>query len=56
MARAMKDSGATRVRWVAEDDIHTCRVCHKRDNNIYPIDEVPPKPHVNCRCWLVRYP
>lgn len=54
--RAMKDSGVKKVRWVAEDDSHTCKVCHKRDNNVYDIDSIPPKPHINCRCWLVRVP
>lgn len=54
--QAMKDSGVKRVRWAAEDDDHTCKVCHKRDDVIYSIDDVPPKPHINCRCWLVRVP
>ena len=53
---AMKDSGVKKVKWVAEDDTHTCKVCHKRDNEVYPIDDIPPKPHINCRCWLVRVP
>ena len=51
---AMIDSGVKRVKWVAEDDIHTCKVCHKRDNKVYDIEDIPPKPHINCRCWLVR--
>lgn len=54
--KAMKDSGVKKVRWVAEDDTHTCKVCHKRDDTVYPIDDIPPKPHINCRCWLVRVP
>ena len=54
--RAMIASGVKKVRWVAEDDTHTCKVCHKRDDKIYDIDNIPPKPHINCRCWLVRVP
>lgn len=54
--KAMIASGVKKVKWIAEDDIHTCPVCHKMDNKIYPVDKIPPKPHINCRCWLRRVP
>ncbi|MBO5967273.1 MAG: minor capsid protein [Clostridia bacterium] len=46
------DAGVKKVRWTAEDDERVCRVCEKRDGNIYPIDKVPPAPHFRCRCIL----
>lgn len=48
--QAYRDSGARRVKWVAEHDESTCSVCRRRDGNIYPIGAVPSDPHPNCRC------
>ena len=45
-------NGIKKVKWNAEHDEKTCKVCRERDGKIYPIDKVPPKPHYNCRCWL----
>ena len=45
-------NGIKKVKWNAEHDEKTCKVCRERDGRIYPIDKVPPKPHYNCRCWL----
>lgn len=42
--------GVKRVRWKAEHDSKTCKVCRDRDGNVYPIADVPEKPHYNCRC------
>ena len=52
--QALIDDGITRVEWIAEKDEKTCAVCHKRDGNVYPIANIPPKPHPNCRCTLRR--
>ena len=52
--KGYKDSGARKVRWVAEDDKRTCKKCRERSGRVYPIDKIPPKPHPNCRCWLER--
>lgn len=49
---AMKDSHIRVVEWVAEDDSRTCTVCRARDGKRYRIEQVPPKPHINCRCYL----
>lgn len=51
--KAYKDMGIKRVRWVTENDEKVCHDCHDRHNVIYPIDNIPPKPHWRCRCWLV---
>lgn len=45
-------NGIKKVKWNAEHDEKTCKVCRERDGKIYPIDKVPAKPHYNCRCWL----
>lgn len=45
-------NGIKKVKWNAEHDEKTCKVCRERDGHIYPIDKVPAKPHYNCRCWL----
>lgn len=47
-----KKNGIRKVKWNAEHDEKTCKVCRERDGKIYPIDKVPAKPHYNCRCWL----
>lgn len=52
--KGYKDSGAEKVRWVSEDDKRTCKKCRERNGRVYPIDKIPPKPHINCRCWLER--
>ena len=47
-----KEAGVKKVRWIAQDDKKTCRICEERDGKIYRIDKVPSKPHFNCRCYL----
>ena len=50
---AYTDAGVQKVRWIAEDDSKTCGVCNELDDEIFDIDDVPPKQHLNCRCYLV---
>lgn len=49
---AYMDAGVEKVEWVTMDDIKVCPECEARDGKIYPIDKVPPKPHIRCRCEL----
>lgn len=49
---AFKAAGMESVMWVSEHDERVCRTCESRDGTIYPLAEVPPKPHYRCRCWL----
>ena len=51
--KGFKDMGVTHVRWVAADDEKTCEICGARDNKIYKINKIPPKPHYGCRCYVV---
>lgn len=49
------DDDVTNVIWVTIDDEKRCKECVKRDGKIYDIDDIPPKPHPNCRCILLPY-
>jgi len=53
--RAFKDAGVTQVQWVTEKDGRVCGTCHDMDGNVYDIDKIPAKPHVNCRCKIRIY-
>ena len=48
-----KKNGIRRVMWQSEHDEKVCEECKERDGKIYPIDDIPTKPHYRCRCWLV---
>lgn len=50
--QGLKDTQVKVVEWCAEDDSKTCSICQARDGKRYKIDAIPPKPHINCRCWL----
>lgn len=51
--QAFRDADVEYVRWVAEIDDRTCKICLDRDGRIYRIDEVPIIPsHWRCRCRL----
>lgn len=51
--KGFKDMGVERVRWIAADDEKTCPVCGDRDNKVYRLNKIPPKPHYGCRCYIV---
>jgi len=51
MIQAYMDFGVKEVRWVTQKDERVCSECGPRDEQVFPIDEVPPK-HYGCRCWL----
>lgn len=48
-----KKLGVKKVQWIAEHDHKTCGVCEELDGEIFNLDEVPPKQHHNCRCYLI---
>lgn len=48
--QALDDAGAKGVVWVTERDQRVCADCHQLDGRWFPLDEVPAKPHWNCRC------
>ena len=51
---AYRQEGVEKVRWISEEDSKVCPVCKERNGNVYPINELPPKPHYNCRCYFER--
>lgn len=53
--RAYIDSSVSDVMWVSVKDDKRCKVCKSRDGKVYPIEDVPPKPHIGCRCYLIPY-
>ena len=48
-----KKNGIRRVMWQTEQDEKVCEVCKERNGKIYPITDIPVKPHYRCRCWLI---
>lgn len=53
LKQAYKDSKVKKVRWMTVHDEKRCGYCWSLNGRIFPIDEVPDKPHRNCRCWIV---
>lgn len=51
--QAYTDNGETKLQWVTTPDDRRCKVCAERDGKIYDIRNIPPKPHIGCRCILV---
>lgn len=52
MIQAFKDNGTTHVRWVTSPDDRRCKECTSMHGKIYPIENIPTKPHIHCRCWV----
>lgn len=52
--QAYSDMDVQYVRWRTADDEKVCYICNERDGKVYPVLEVPTKPHHNCRCYVVR--
>lgn len=50
--QAFRDAGITQVMWHTEADEKVCDECAPLNGQIFAIDNVPRKPHPNCRCWL----
>ena len=48
--------GVERVKWNTNIDGRECKVCRERNGKTYSIDNVPPKAHRNCRCYLTPVP
>ena len=51
-----KDSGVEKVLWNTNIDGRECKTCRERNGKVYPIGNVPPKAHRNCRCYLTPVP
>ena len=53
--QAYTDMGIERVIWVSVKDNRRCSECIYRDGKVYNLEDVPPKPHWGCRCYLIPY-
>lgn len=49
---AFRDAGVKRVRWVTQKDERVCPECGELDEQIFPIESVPPPQHIHCRCEI----
>lgn len=45
-----KEKGEQYVRWITMEDERVCGECDSYNGMIFPIDELPPRPHSGCRC------
>ena len=54
VVQAYADDGVKRVRWVTAVDDRRCAECKSRHGKVYEIDNIPPKPHLHCRCYVEK--
>ena len=54
LVEAYRDDGVEKVRWITAVDERRCAECKSRHNKIYDIDDIPPKPHRFCRCYVEK--
>ncbi len=52
LIQAYRDNGTEKVQWVTAVDDRRCKQCAALHGKIFPIDKIPPKPHIHCRCWV----
>ena len=52
MIQALQDAGVPMARWVDMHDGRVCTDCRQLDGRVFPVDEIPAKPHMRCRCRL----
>ena len=50
-----KENKIKYVRWITQGDEKVCSECKERNGKIYPVDNIPAKPHYRCRCWIEPY-
>ena len=51
--KAFADTGIEKVRWKTEEDSRVCKECGELNNKVFPIGNVPDKPHIGCRCYFL---
>lgn len=50
---AYEAAGVAKGMWLTERDQRVCSDCHQLDGKVFPLTEVPTKPHWNCRCRIM---
>jgi SPP1 gp7 family putative phage head morphogenesis protein len=53
-ASEMEKSSVETVQWVTAEDERVCQQCEHLDGLVFPIDKVPNRPHIGCRCKIVK--
>lgn len=53
--QAFKDAGVEKVKWVTQNDEKVCSKCNALDGKVFPITQVPTKPHWRCRCTITSF-
>lgn len=53
VVQAYEDAEEPEVMWVSERDNRVCHECKELDGEVFPLRDVPTKPHMGCRCRLV---
>jgi len=48
--KAFQDYGAEMVEWISERDNRVCNECYALNGQVFPVRELPRKPHWGCRC------
>lgn len=49
-----KKDGFKKVKWQVMD-VNACDKCKELKDKIFNIEDLPIKPHINCRCWVMPY-
>lgn len=52
---AYDDAEVKKVMWRTERDEKVCSDCHPLDGKIFALEDVPAKPHRNCRCTIIPW-
>lgn len=50
--QAFEDAGAEGAFWVTAEDERVCVECRRMNGKWFPVDAIPAKPHLRCRCTL----
>lgn len=51
--QAFEDAGVDEAIWDTVKDERRCHACRELDGKRFKLDDVPPKPHIGCRCHLI---
>ena len=54
VVKVFTDAGIKRVKWITAVDDRRCKECKSRHHKVYSIDNIPPKPHLHCRCYVEK--
>ena len=49
--QAFEDAGVEMVEWMSEHDDKVCDECYALNGQLFPVKEIPRKPHWGCRCF-----